>query len=147
MRAPELTDPVLSAKLQCVLESYRRYTGVRPCALSELFEAPFALLAHGVEEPPVLFYGNRRALTLWKYSFEQFTRLPSLRTAEADLREARERLLAEVRAHGITHDYTGVRVASDGTRFEIQRASVWNVHDAEGLRMGQAAMFHDVKLL
>jgi len=144
---PAAPDPVLRDRLAQLLDSYVHFTGKALCAPEALFEAPFVVLAHGIERPPVLWYGNRRALELWKMSFEDFTRMPSYRTAEADLREVREQLLREVREHGISHDYTGVRVASDGTRFAIEGATVWNVLDAEGQLVGQAATFASARPL
>ena len=51
-----------------------------------LFEAPFAVLAHGTQPDPIFFYGNATALRLWEMSFEAFTRLPSRMSAEPMLR-------------------------------------------------------------
>lgn len=106
-----------------------------------LFEAPFALLSHGVEDDPVLNYGNRQALTLWEMSFAAFTRMPSRVTAEPVLREERERLLATAARKGFIDDYAGVRISSAGRRFRIENAIIWNVMDEQGVRRGQAAMF------
>lgn len=137
---PAQPGPALRARLTELLDSYRQHTGRSLCGLDELYQAPFAVLAHGTEQPPVLWYGNQRALDLWKMSFADFTCMPSLRTAEPDRRDERERLLREVRERGICLDYTGVRVASDGGRFRIEKAAVWNVLGAEGRVVGQAAM-------
>ena len=67
--------------------------------------------------------------------------MPSRETAEADAREVRERLLSQVREHGITRQYTGVRISKSGKRFLIENATVWNVTDDEGRLLGQAATF------
>jgi hypothetical protein len=128
-------------RLLALLRSYERYTGASLCAPEALFDAPFVVLSHGTEDPPILWYGNRAALALWERSFEDFVRMPSRETAEADLREVRERLLAEVRERGFSADYTGVRISSTGRRFVIERAFVWNVLDEHGARIGQAATF------
>lgn len=106
-----------------------------------LFEAPFALLSHGVEDDPVLNYGNRQALALWEMSFAEFTAMPSRATAEAVLREERERLLAIAARKGFIDDYAGVRISSAGRRFRIENAIIWNVTDEQGVRRGQAATF------
>ena len=58
-------------------------------------------------------------------------------------RHQREQLLSRVTAHGFIADYSGVRIAKSGHRFRIQRATVWNVTDAAGHRIGQAATFCD----
>jgi hypothetical protein len=128
-------------RLLCLLRSYKMWLGHELCTPMELFDAPFVLLAHGIELPPILFYGNRRALELWEMDFDAFTRMPSLRTAEADLRDAREKLLADVAAQGYSEGYRGVRVSATGKRFEIEQATVWNIMDGSAQRIGQAAMF------
>ena len=128
-------------RLKALLRSYRHFLGIELCQPEELFAAPFVVLAHGIEVPPILFYGNRLALELWEMSFSDFTKMPSLRTAEPDLREARERLLSEVAEQGFSQGYCGVRVSSTGKRFEIRQATVWNILDERGERLGQAATF------
>jgi MEKHLA domain len=62
---------------------------------------------------------------------------------EAPERQERERLLARVTAHGIIDDYSGIRIAKSGRRFRILRATVWNLSDAAGRPLGQAAAFSD----
>jgi predicted DNA-binding protein (UPF0251 family) len=52
-------------------------------------------------------------------------------------------LLERVAAQGFIDDYTGVRIAKSGRRFRIQRATVWNLVDSSGRRVGQAATFAD----
>jgi hypothetical protein len=106
-----------------------------------LFEAPFVVLSHGVQDDPVLNYGNACALALWEMSFADFTLMPSRVTAEAMLREERERLLAIAALKGFIDDYAGVRISSSGRRFKIANAIIWNVTDEQGARVGQAATF------
>ncbi|MDH5671308.1 MAG: MEKHLA domain-containing protein [Myxococcales bacterium] len=137
------TDP----RIEALLCSYRRYLGQPLCAATELFEAPFVVLAHGLETPPLLFYGNRAALELWEMDWASFTAMPSHRTAEPDLREARARLLSEVERRGFSTGYSGVRLSSSGRRFEIRGATVWNVLGLNGKRIGQAAAFSDFMAL
>jgi hypothetical protein len=50
-------------------------------------------------------------------------------------------LLDCVRRQGYIDDYAGVRVSATGKRFRIARASVWNLLDASGDSVGQAASF------
>jgi hypothetical protein len=88
-----------------------------------------------------LNYGNRAALTLWETDVATLTAMPSRLTAEAPERAERERLLARTTQNGYVDDYRGVRVTSVGRRFEIEQAIVWNLHDAAGTRVGQAATF------
>ena len=52
-----------------------------------LFEASFVLASHGTELDPIFNYGNRKALELWELSWEEFTRIPSRRSAEEVVQE------------------------------------------------------------
>ncbi|MBX9759791.1 MAG: MEKHLA domain-containing protein [Beijerinckiaceae bacterium] len=132
-----------------LLRSFARVVGrdLLPSGDSEaenaraLFEAPFVVLSHGLQDDPVLNYGNRQALTLWEMSFAELTRMPSRVTAEPMLREERERLLAIAAQKGFIDDYAGVRISATGRRFRIENAIIWNVTDETGARVGQAATF------
>ena len=110
-------------------------------AAEALFHAPFVVLSHDTAADPLLNYGNLAALTLFAISWEEFTAMPSRFTAEAANRTERERLLAEVTARGYIDDYAGVRIAKNGTRFRIEKATVWNLIDDTNRRYGQAATF------
>ena len=57
-----------------------------------LFTCPFVVVSHGLQEDPILNYGNRAALTLWEMDWEQFTQTPSRQTAEPVNREERARI-------------------------------------------------------
>jgi hypothetical protein len=128
-------------RIRALLDSHERLLGRPLCTAAELFEAPFVVLAHGTESPPLLFYGNRRALSLWEMAWDTFTSMPSHRTAEPDLREDRARVLADVQQHGFTTGYSGVRISATGRRFAIRDATVWNILEPSGRRIGQAAAF------
>lgn len=132
------------------MSSHRRLTGrclldAEPsgeAALRQaLWDAPRAIVAHGTEDDPVFFYGNRLALQLFEMSFEDFTRLPSRFSAEPLARAARAQLLERVARHGYVDDYAGVRIASSGKRFMISGGTVWNLVDEAGILHGQAAVF------
>lgn len=128
-------------RVRALLDSHERLLGRPLCAPEALFDAPFVVLAHGTESPPRLFYGNRRALSLWEMGWDAFTAMPSYRTAEPDVREDRARLLADVARRGFSTGYSGVRISATGRRFEIRDATVWNILDGSGRRIGQAATF------
>lgn len=146
-------EPWRSANLvehaQRLLDSYRRRVGRelidRAGTAAEqarrLFEAPFVVLSHGTEADPILNYGNRVAMELWETDFETLRATPSRLTAEPVHRDERARLLERVTRDGYIDDYTGVRVSTTGKRFFIERATVWNVVDEAGRRVGQAATF------
>ena len=57
------------------------------------------------------------------------------------VREERSALLRRVTEQGYIDDYQGVRIARDGSRFLIHRATVWNLIDDTGRYHGQAAYF------
>lgn len=112
-----------------------------------LYEAPFVLVAHGIEADPILCYGNRAALQLWETDLESLLQMPSRLTAEPMHRDERAQLLARTTRDGYVDDYRGIRIARSGRRFEIDQATVWNVVDAARTYVGQAATFSNWKYL
>lgn len=150
--APPPADAALDARLRLLLDSHLRVCGqpLLVCPAPDdaalrraLWEAPRVIVAHGTEADPMFFYGNRLALQLFEFSFADFSRLPSRYSAEPLAREARSRLLEQVARQGYVDDYAGVRIASSGRRFMIERATVWNLVDADGHHHGQAATFSE----
>lgn len=138
------------ARTQNLLNSYAQLTGreLIPRTGAEedseaLFAAPFVVVAHGTEADPLLNYGNLTALTLWQMPLQTFIGTPSRMTAEPMHREERSELLRRTTAHGYIDDYSGIRIASTGERFRIVKATVWNVSDKTGARIGQAATFSE----
>ena len=144
---PELyREPPRTARIALLPESFGRLLErplIEPCedVVAALWQAPFALLAHGTEPDPVFFFGNARALDAFECDVESFTRMPSRLSAEAPLREERQSLLDRVAREGYIDDYTGVRITARGRRFRIGPAVVWNLIDDGGRCHGQAAMF------
>jgi len=74
-------------------------------------------------------------------AFVEAGNLPSRRSAEPINQEERARILEQVRREGFSRGYRGVRISSAGRRFTIQNAIVWNLVDAAGEYLGQAATF------
>jgi hypothetical protein len=87
------------------------------------------------------------ALGLWEMPIETLLKTPSRLTAEPVHRDERARLLERTSRDGYVDDYRGIRISSTGRRFEIDRATVWNLVDATGQRVGQAATFSDWRFL
>ena len=112
-----------------------------------LYHAPFAVLAHDATADPVFFYANLTAQRLFEMSWQDMVRLPSRLSAEPLAREERARLLRRVATRGYIDDYAGIRVAASGRRFRIANATVWNLLDAAGGSIGQAAAFTDWSML
>lgn len=133
-------------RIALIAESYARLTGKRLVsadgdAADTLWNLDSVVLAHGTQADPVFFYANRAALDLFALTGEQLLDMPSRLSAEMPERGERESLLAQVRDRGFIEDYRGVRIASTGQRFRIEAATVWNLVDKGGVRMGQAATF------
>lgn len=106
-----------------------------------VFNADFALLSSGLEADPLFNYANRTALGLFELDWARLLTTPARESAEPENQAKREQLMQQVRAQGYIEDYTGVRVAASGRRFVIERATVWNVVDADDRYYGQAATF------
>ena len=106
-----------------------------------LYESPMVVLAHDTAADPVFFYGNLAAQRLFEMDWEELVRLPSRFSAEQVARDERQRLLDLVSSQGFIDNYSGVRTAKSGKRFQIEHATVWNLLGAEGQVVGQAAAF------
>jgi hypothetical protein len=134
---------------QWLLDSFQHWTGRELSAregsaadqAKRLYMAPFVVLSHGMETDPILNYGNRAALELWETTWEQLTATASRQTAEPANQEERARLLRTVEERGYWDRYRGVRISTSGRRFLVEAATVWNVLDGQGRRVGQAATF------
>ncbi len=134
---------------QRLLHSFQHWTGRSlldvngsPVEIAQaLFEAPFVLVSHGTEPDPIFNYGNRRALELWEFSWEDFTQMPSRKCVEPVTQEERDRLLAAAATKGYIDNYSGIRISSTGKRFQIEDVILWNVLDEQNQRCGQAAVF------
>jgi len=154
MKGRFMVDPVWTQASvvtwsQLLLDSYHRWTtrqllprdGTPVEQARRLFSASFVVVSHGSEADPVLNYGNEVALTLWEMAWEQFVRTPSRRTAEPAHQAERADLLRVVEERGYWDQYRGIRISASGRRFVVEQATVWNVVDMEGQRVGQAAAF------
>lgn len=132
---PDASDP----RLALIADSYLRLTG-KPLP-APLWDAPCAIVAHGTEEDPVFFYGNKLALHWFEMSFDDFVRLPSRLSAEPMKQLARAALLQKVAQQGYVDNYCGMRISGSGRHFMITNATIWNLLDANGVCHGQAAAF------
>ena len=138
-------NPEIIAYSKLLAESFLQLTG-RPLILSgsdlaqRLYEAPFALVSHGMEADPIFRYANQTAQTLWQMTWDEFVTLPSRLSAEQMLQEERDRLLQEAQSKGYIDTYEGIRIAKNGHRFKIQDTVLWNVIDAHGVQHGQACV-------
>ncbi len=152
---PSCDRGFLIRQTRLMLSSYRHWTGQslwpedRPdeTLIREVFFAPFVLCSSGTEADPVLNYGNQKGLDLWEMDWDTLTRTPGRQTAEPVEQEQREGFLKAVREKGHVTDYRGIRISSSGRRFEIRKATVWNLIHPDGVYAGQAATFLEWKYL
>lgn len=148
---PNAANHYLLEHASLLLDSHRRLTGrplMPPClgpeqAARELYLAPFVVLSHDTAGDPRFTYANLAAQRLFEMPWAELVGLPSRYSAEPLARDERQRLLERVAAHGYIDDYQGVRVSKSGKRFLVRNATVWNLLDAAGRRLGQAATFSD----
>lgn len=136
----------MEQRIALIADSFARLLGeplvdVGDDPVTALWHAPRVIVAHGTQEDPIFFFGNACALAAFETDVESFTRMPSRFSAEAPLRAERQALLDRVSAQGFIDDYSGVRIASTGRRFRVDRAIVWNLIDESGACHGQAATF------
>jgi PAS domain-containing protein len=123
-RAPQRAAPIAA-----IASSYERWFGkplVSPSAdlVAALWDAPFALLAHGTQTDPLFFFASRRALERFGYAPDEFVGLPSRLSAEPPARDERREMLERVTRDGFIDDYAGIRIGASGERFMIEKASV-----------------------
>ncbi len=138
-----------------MLNSFRHFVGreliIRSSGPNDdakaVFDAPFVVVSHATQEDPILNYGNQTALSLWEMDVATFTSTPSRLTAEPMHRDERAQLMSRAAQFGFVDDYRGIRISSSGKRFLIEQAIIWNLIDAKGRRVGQAATFSDWKPL
>ena len=146
---PDQTNGFLRDHVDLLCRSYERLlgkpliAGAGPDPAFELFFAECVVLSHGTEEDPVFNYVNMSGMDLFEMDWDQFMVTPSRLSAEPENREERARLMERVTNEGYIDDYSGVRIASTGHRFEIHQATVWNLVLDDGVYRGQAAVFSD----
>lgn len=108
--------------------------------IEALMNAPFVVLCHDGGLDPRFIYANVSAARLWRMDRQDMIGMPSRLSAPPELRAERSQMLAQAARDGLVRGYTGQRVASDGTRFVIRDAMLWNVK-LPGGGVGQAVTF------
>lgn len=109
--------------------------------------ADFALLMHNGGDDPLFQYANARARALFGYTLEEFRRLPSRLSAEPDQRDERAGMLKQAAEFGYFEGYSGVRISKEGRRFRIVDAVIWQLKNADGKVVGQAARIPKVEAI
>lgn len=107
-----------------------------------LFTLDAVVLSHDGGADPVFVYANLAACELWNMSVDELVGMPSRYSAPPEHRDSRASMLADAASSGVLHGYSGERIAKDGSRFIIERATLWTV-DGYPERPGQAVVFRD----
>jgi hypothetical protein len=145
--APWLS-PQLLGLTALLLESHQRLFqrplvrshGIR-LAAQELFVLDEVVLCHDGSEDPRFLYANRAALQLFSRNWEQMVGMPSRLSTSANQRLSRREQLELAKRQDKLENYSGVRVNSQGRRFQIRGARIWSLIDQERHYSGQAACF------
>tara|TARA_B110000211_G_C14081581_1_gene554795 strand:- start:279 stop:722 length:444 start_codon:yes stop_codon:yes gene_type:complete len=143
------------AHVKQLLDSYKKFvkkdlierSGDAETDFRIINNSSFIVASHNGADNPILNFGNKVALDLWELDWENFTKTPSRKTAELDLREKRQEMLRIAEVNGYFDDYEGIRISSTGKRFMIKKVIIWNVENESGEKIGQAATFSDITFL
>ena len=149
-----MRDWDLAAITAAIVDSYVKYAGVELIERSgnpdidarTLMELDAVVLSHDGGVDPVFVYANKAASRLWRMPVEELVGMQSRLSAAPEHRAARASMLSDAAANRILFSYRGERVASDGTRFVIEDATLWTV-DAYPDGPGQAVVFSTWHLL
>lgn len=155
MSKPDLSNDFYLKHGQLLCSSYAHWTNKKLIAekkdpetlIFALYEAPLAVVSHGVENDPVFNFGNKIALELFELNWDRFIQVPSRESVEMTSRTERDKLMRQVTTNGYIDNYSGVRISASGTRFLIEDATIWNIIDANNIYYGQAAMFENWKTI
>jgi len=139
----EWTQYLLDSYVRLINQELITREGTTQEQAKRLYKSSFIVASHGLQDDPILNYGNQAALDLWEMDWDQFTQTPSRLTAEPVNRDERARMLEQAKTHGYIGDYRGIRISSSGKRFLVEKATVWNIQKLDGTPLGQAAMFSD----
>ncbi len=141
------TQHLLDSYALLVNQELIRRDGTSFDQAERLFNSQFVVASHGLQNDPVLNYGNQTALDLWEMDWDTFKQTPSRLTAEPVNREERARMLQQAQTQGYISDYRGVRISRTGKRFLVEQATIWNIQKPDGTALGQGATFSDWKFL
>ena len=142
----DIDSNILTFQTELIKKSYLRLLSKKlhsESSTKALYETDLIVLAHDGKSDPCFTYANKGAQSLWKINWQDFIGMPSKYSAEPDQRESRSKMLSETLEKGYYENYSGVRVSKEGKRFFIKKATIFNLIDDEGLRIGQAAVFND----
>lgn len=147
---PSEQNQYLVEHINLLRQSFRRLVGrdlIDPTlteleAARAIYHAPFVVVSHDASPDPIFNYANQTTLNLFEMTWQEFTALPSRKSAEPPNREERARLLEAVSTKGFIEGYSGMRIAKSDKRFLIENVTVWNLIDQKNDYYGQAATWN-----
>lgn len=152
-----LADRNVVALAKQIVDSYHRVVSDRLVGIPDdapdvriaqaLYELPAVVLSHDGAADPKFTFANLSGQKLFEYSWDVFLTLRSRQSAEPEHRSNRADMLERAASDGYISDYRGIRISGSGRRFEIKNAVIWNVCDAQGNKVGQAAVFDQWEFL
>lgn len=143
-------DPMIAT---AILDSFAVRLGVELIVRSgntetdaqTLFDLPAVVLSHDGDQDPHFVYANRAAADLWRMGVDELIGMPSRLSAPPEHQASRASMLKDAAGFGVLRDYSGERIAKDGTRFMIENATLWTVDFPHG--QGQAVVFSEWRSL
>ncbi len=112
-----------------------------------LYYADFVVFSHNTDTDPLYNYGNKMGLQLWEMDWQQLMATPSRTTTQPLLREEREKLLNQTESQGYVTNIQGIRISAQGTKYQIDDITTWNLKDNQGKDCGQAATFSQWQII
>ncbi|ORY43532.1 hypothetical protein LY90DRAFT_703704 [Neocallimastix californiae] len=117
-----------------------------PESIAEFYyNCSIALVSHdgtpSKGDEPIFNYGNKFALEKFGYDIDEWCKLPSKYSAEREEQTERDILLKETEEKGFAKEYNMRRISKTGEIFYAKECIVWNLVDANGQLIGQAATF------
>ena len=137
-------EPQVVSQSSLIADSYERLLGESLYVDSSskgLYHSSKIILSHDGAIDPKFTYANLAAQNLWRLTWSEFIGLPSKYSAEPDERNSRQEMLREALKEGFFKGYKGVRISSDKKRFFIEDATIFNLVNDLGEKVGQAAVF------
>jgi hypothetical protein len=107
----------------------------------KIYNMELVVLSHRFEDVPRFCFANAAAQKLFGYSWDEFDGMDSRLSAKEDAQSDREALLADAHFSGYVDNYSGTRIAKDGSCFQITDVTFWDIYDESCSKVGQAAAF------
>jgi len=102
---------------------------------------PYAIASHDTNS--VFNYANEVSLQLFKTNWDEMIGAHSSVSASKSLQSDRNKMLKRVVREGYVDNYKGNRMTFDGSFFQINDATIWNIVDSKNNSQGQAVLIMD----